>query len=178
MTERLRRTGVLILGLSALVIGCGGPAPAAPTIPAARDARGADPCALLTAAQLTGAGLGATGTAATAEAGPRCSWRGSAGALDVTLYTGGGGLATLAANSEPTTTRVRLAGYPALETFTGRGEFCQYDVGVADSQVVSAALDAPAPGSCDVLQRVVPELLGNLPSTGTPAATATATPGR
>jgi len=175
MTDRLRRTGVLIVGLSVLLIGCGGPAPVAPappTIPSARDARGADPCALLSATQLTSAGLGAAGTAATAETGPRCSWHGRAGDLDVTLYTGGDGLATLAANSEPTTTRVRLAGYPALETFTGRGEFCQYDVGVADRQVVSAALAAPEPGSCDVLQHVVPELLGNLPTAApTPAPT-------
>jgi uncharacterized protein DUF3558 len=174
MTDRIRRTVVLILGLSVLLISCGSPAPATSAVPSisnARDAGAADPCALLDAAQLGELGLTGTGTASTAEDGPHCRWRGAAGDLDVSLYTGGGGLATLAANSEPTTTRVRLAGYPALETFTGRGEFCQYDVGVAERQVVSAALDAPGPGSCDVLQRVVPELVGNLPP-------ATAAPGR
>jgi Protein of unknown function (DUF3558) len=182
MTDRIRRTAVLILGLSVLSISCGRPAPQPPAVPSigdARDARGADPCALLSAAQLAAHGLDGTGTPAAAEEGPHCRWRGTAGALDVTLYTGGGGLSTLAANSEPTTTRVRLAGYPALETFTGLGEFCQYDVGVADRQVVSAALDAPAPGSCDVLQHVVPELLGNLPAAGPSAPTTTVgTPGR
>jgi hypothetical protein len=172
MTDRLRRTVVLMLGLSVLLISCGRPAPATPAVPAvgnARDARGADPCALLSAAQLAAHGLDAAGTPAAAEEGPRCGWRGRAGELDVTLYTGGGGLATLAANSEPTTSRVRLAGYPALETFTGRGEFCQYDVGVAERQVVSAALDAPAPGSCDLLQRLVPELVDNLPAAPAPS---------
>jgi len=164
MTDRLRQTVVLILGLSVLLISCGSPAPlAVPSVGNARDARGADPCALLSSAQLAAHGLDATGTPAVAEEGPRCGWRGPSGELDVTLYTGGAGLATLAANSEPTTSRVRLAGYPALETFTGRGEFCQYDVGVADRQVVSVAMAAPAPGSCDVLQQVVPELLEHLP---------------
>jgi hypothetical protein len=169
MTVRLCQTVVLIIGLSAVLVGCGGSSPAPPTVPTigdARDARGADPCALLSAEQLGRAGLAGAGTATTAEEGPSCHWHGSAGDLDVTIYTGGGGLATLAANSEPTTTRVRLAGYPALETFTGRGEFCQYDVGVADRQVVSAALAAPAPGSCDLLQRVVPALVGRLPAAG------------
>jgi Protein of unknown function (DUF3558) len=169
MTVRLRQTVVLIIGLSVFMVGCGGPAPEPPVVPAigdARNASGADPCALMSAAQLSALGLGVTGAPSTAEEGPQCRWRGDGGDLDVTIYTGGGGLATLAANSEPTTTRVRLAGYPALETFTGKGEFCQYDVGVADRQVLSAALDAPAPGSCDVLQRVVPELVGHLPAAG------------
>jgi hypothetical protein len=181
MTDRIRRTVVLILGLSALLISCGSPAPAASVVPPigdARDAGGADPCALLSSAQRGALGLPGAGTATAGPEGPHCRWRGSAGDLDVSLYTGGGGLATLAANSEPTTTRVRLAGYPALETFTGRGEFCQYDVGVAERQVVSAALDAPAPGSCDVLQRVVPELLGNLPPAAAAPVPASGAPGR
>src|SRR3954447_15180585 len=167
MADRIRRTVVLVLDLSVSLISCTGPAPvplAVPSIGDARDATGADPCALLSAAQLAAHGLGGAGTPTAAEEGPHCRWHGTAGDLDVTLYTGGGGLATLAANSEPTTTRVRLAGYPALETFTGQGEFCQYDVGVADRQVLSAALDAPTPGSCDVLQRVVPELVDHLPA--------------
>jgi hypothetical protein len=135
-----------------------------PVITDARDASRADPCRLLTAAQLAGAGLGGAGAVLPADEGPRCRWSSTGGDLDLTLYTGGGGLATLAENSEPTTTRVRLDGYPALETFTGRGEFCQYDVGVSERQVVSAALDAPAPDSCAVLQQVLPDVLGNLPA--------------
>lgn len=83
--------------------------------------------------------------------------------LTLTLYTGGGGLATLAQNSQPTTARVRLAGYPALETFTERGEFCQYDVAVAADQVVMVSLEDVAPDSCTALQSVVPAVLSNLP---------------
>lgn len=169
MTVRLRQTVVLIIGLLTVLSGCGGSAPEPPTVPPiadARDVRDADPCALLTPDQLAPVGLGGAGTATTADEGPRCRWQGRAGELDVTIYTAGDGLATLAANSEPTTTRVRLAGYPALETFTGRGEFCQYDIGVADRQVLSAAFDAPAPGSCDLLQQVVPALVAHLPAAG------------
>ncbi|MCO1658301.1 DUF3558 family protein [Pseudonocardia sp. S2-4] len=142
--------------------------PPVPTITDVRDAAGADPCALVTPEQLAGAGLGGAGTAVPADEGPRCRWRSGAGSLDLTLYTDGEGLATIAANSEPTTTRVRLDGYPALETFTGRGEFCQYDVGVSASQVVMAALEAPDPDSCEVLQRLLPGVLDNLPAPGEP----------
>src|SRR3954452_11591584 len=98
MTDRIRRTVVLILGLSVLLISCGGPAPATPAVPSvgnARDARGADPCALLSAVQLAAHGLDAAGTPAAAEEGPRCGWRGPSGELDVTLYSSGTGLATL-----------------------------------------------------------------------------------
>ncbi len=142
--------------------------PPVPSITDARDATGTDPCALVSAEQLAAAGVGGAGTAVAAEEGPRCRWSGAGASLDVTLYTDGGGLATLAENSEPTTTRVRLAGYPALETFTGRGEFCQYDVGVSASQVVMAARDAASPDSCEVLQRVLPGVLENLPAPGEP----------
>ena len=137
-----------------------------PAITDARDASGADPCRLLTAEQLAVAGLGGAGAVVPADEGPRCRWSSTRGDLDVTLYTGGGGLATLAENSEPTTTRVRLAGYPALETFTGQGEFCQYDIGVSERQVVSASLDAPAPDACAVLQQVLPDVLDDLPAAG------------
>jgi hypothetical protein len=83
--------------------------------------------------------------------------------LDITVATGGGGLAVLAERSEPTTARVRLAGYPALETFTPGGAFCQYDVAVADEQVVMAALEGGTPDSCTALQGLVPEVLADLP---------------
>ncbi len=88
--------------------------------------------------------------------------------LGLTLYTDGGGIATLARNSEPTTRRVRVSGYPALETFTGRGEFCQYDVGIAEAQVVILAMETPAPDSCTTLQTVLPMVVGNLPPAGRP----------
>lgn len=169
MKFRILRSTALVLLLSP-VAGCGASTsevPPVPTIVDAREARDADPCVLLAGDQLTGLGLSPAGAAVPAEEGARCRWRGRGGALEVTVNTAVDGLATLAANSEPTTTRVRLAGYPALETFTGQGEFCQYDVGVAERQVVSAALDAPAPDSCEVLQRVVPQVIEALPQAPT-----------
>ena len=164
------------LAAAVLVTGCGrsGPPsaadPAAPSVadtaPAvanARDARAADPCALPTSAQLATLGISGRGTPVAAPEGPGCTWRGRA-ELGITLYTDGGGIATLARNSEPTTSRVRLAGYPALETFTGTGEFCQYDVGVAATQVVSASLQGGTPDSCTALQAVLPGVVANLPA--------------
>ena len=119
---------------------------------------------LVTTEEAAGLGLAAPGTRSPAAEGPRCEWRGASGkALSVTLYTDGKGLATLAANSEPTTTRVRIAGYPALETFTGAGEFCQYDIGVADNQAVITTAEAMVPDSCSALQAVFPTVLAKLP---------------
>jgi Protein of unknown function (DUF3558) len=135
----------------------------APAVRDARDARSADPCTLPTGAQLTALGVTGAGTHVTAPEGPRCEWHGRP-ELGITLYTNGGGIATLARNSEPTTSRVRLAGYPALETFTGTGEFCQYDVGVAANQVLSASLDGGHPDSCTALQTVLPAVVANLPA--------------
>ena len=134
-----------------------------PAVRAARDARGADPCALPTGEQLATLGVRGPATPGPAPEGPHCEWRGRP-ELGITLYTDGGGIATLARNSEPTTSRVRLGGYPALETFTGAGEFCQYDVAVAATQVLSASLDGGTPDSCTALQRVLPGVVANLPA--------------
>jgi hypothetical protein len=177
-----RRSGPLLAGMlaaAALAAGCAQPtapptaqptaqpAPpptdAAPAVPDARDARTADPCALPTAAQLATLGIRGSGAHVAAPEGPGCAWRGRA-ELGITLYTDGGGISTLARNSEPTTSRVRLAGYPALETFTGKGEFCQYDVAVAATQVVSATLQGGSPDSCTALQAVLPGVVANLPA--------------
>jgi hypothetical protein len=172
-----------LLATAALVAGCAQAAPAtpapapapsaataaqspaddAPAVPDARDARAADPCTLPTAAQLTTLGIAGRGTPVAAPEGPGCTWRGRS-ELGMTLYTSGGGIATLARNSEPTTSRVRLAGYPALETFTGKGEFCQYDVAVSATQVLSASLQGGSPDSCTALQAVLPGVVANLPA--------------
>jgi hypothetical protein len=161
---------VAALLLAAGAAGCGreqaAPAPV-PPVGNARDARAADPCALPTAAQLAALGVTAPGAAVAAAEGRRCEWRAvpdSRPDLQITLFVGDGGLATLAANSEPTTARVRLAGYPALETFTGAGEFCQYDVGVAADQVLMASLEGGTPDSCTALQAVLPGVVENLPA--------------
>ena len=59
---------------------------------------------------------------------------------------------------------MRVAGYPALETFTEGGRFCQYDVGVAPDQVVLASMSGGSPDSCTALQGVLPALLAALPA--------------
>jgi hypothetical protein len=159
---------LLVAGVGA---GCGRE-PAAPDpvppIGNARDARAADPCALPTGAQLATLGITVPGAPTTSSEGRRCEWRAGTAAetgpdLGITLFVDGGGLATLAANSEATTSRVRLAGYPALETFTGTGEFCQYDVGIATDQVVMVSLDGGTPDSCTALQAVLPDVVESLP---------------
>jgi Protein of unknown function (DUF3558) len=161
-TTRLEATGLETTGLATSV-----PEVPAPDIEHQRDARGADPCRLLTNTQLDGLRLAGPGAAAAAPEGPHCEWRGpGATVLGVTLYTDGGGITTLARNSESTTRRVRVSGYPALETFTGRGEFCQYDIGIDDAQVVMLAMDGPTPDSCSTLQTVVAMIVGNLPAAG------------
>lgn len=162
---RIRRAGAIVAGL-ALLAGCSAPSttPEVPPVDDPRDVRGLDACAVPDAAALAAAGVGGEGAAGAGPEGPRCEWRGPAGqVLAVTVFTGAGGLAVLAANSEPTTTRVRLAGYPALETFTGSGEFCQYDVGVAADQVLLVALDGGVPDSCTALQSLLPPVLAALP---------------
>jgi hypothetical protein len=159
---------VLLIGALLVAVGCGvaAEAPGVPPVPAVedpKDARGVSPCALLTAEQAEQFGV-PDAAGITAPEGAGCQWRGDGGTLlTVVLYVDGGGLATLAANSEPTTSRVRISGYPALETFTGRGEFCQYDVAVAHDQVILASLTGGTPDSCTALQRVVTAILAEVP---------------
>ncbi|MGH4019233.1 MAG: DUF3558 family protein [Pseudonocardiaceae bacterium] len=173
MTHRRRSllAPALLAGGLLLTAGCGAGTDAAPPVPPvppvdnAKDARGQDPCALLGAEQLAQFGLPASEPGTRVAEGARCEWRGAGSvSLTVTLFTGGGGLATLARNSESTTARVRVEGYPALETFTGQGEFCQYDVGVAPDQVVMASMENGVPDSCTALQSVLPAILANLPA--------------
>ncbi len=160
----MRRLTMVLAALVA-VAGCGSGTAELPAIDEPREARAADPCALMDAGALDVARLAGPGTASTTPEGPRCEWLGeSRRRLAVTLFTGAGGLATLADNSAATTTRVRLDSYPALETFTGEGEFCQYDVGIAPDQVVLVALDGGLPDSCTELQELVPDILDRLPA--------------
>lgn len=162
---RMWKGGTVAVGL-ALLASCSVPSttPEVPAVEDARDVRGLDACAVPGDVALAAAGVDGAGTAGTGPDGPRCEWRGPAGqVLAVTVFTGDGGLATLAANSQSTTTRVRVAGYPALETFTGSGEFCQYDVGVAADQALLVALDGGVPDSCTALQSLLPPVLAALP---------------
>jgi hypothetical protein len=72
----------------------------------------------------------------------------------VTLSTDGGGLATLAANSEPTMAGCGSRAFPR-STFTEGGRFCQYDVGVAPDQVVLASMTGGSPDSWCAAGRAV-----------------------
>lgn len=148
--------------------GSDGPATTVPPVPViddARDVRGADPCAVLTPEQLEQAGFGAPGVPGrTPESLPLCEWQAANGAvLTITLFVAPKALDTLAQNSDPTTARVRLAGYPALETFTEEGRYCQYDVGPAPDQVLIGAMSGGEPDSCTALQNMMITALGNLP---------------
>lgn len=144
------------------------PTSAVPPVPAidnAKDARRADPCAVLSPDQLGHFGFTPPGTAGrTPEGLPTCEWRGARGTvLSMSLFLAPEALETLAQNSEPTTARVRLEGYPALETFTEHGRFCQYDVGSAPDQVVIGTMIGGMPDSCTALQAVLAAVLANLP---------------
>lgn len=154
--------GLLVLGTA----GCAGSAtPPVPPITDARDPGTVAACDLLPDGGRAALGLGA-GTPGTAPEGPRCRWEGPAAVLEITVFAAEDALAVLAANSEPTTSRVRLAGFPALETFTGGGAFCQYDVAVADDRVLLAALDGGEPDACTALQGVLSGVLAALPPRG------------
>jgi hypothetical protein len=165
---RFAAIAAVVLVTTVAACGRGDAAPrTVPPIGNARDARSADLCALPTGGQLATLGIRTPGAATTAAEGRRCEWRTTPETgpeLGITVFVGSGGLATLAANSEPTTSRVRLAGYPALETFTGTGEFCQYDVAVAPDQVLMASLVGGSPDSCTALQAVLPDVVRNLPA--------------
>lgn len=162
--------GVLVAATALSLAACGSDdddsaQPPVPAIENPRDARNVDPCTLLSGEQLAQFGLsGSPRPSRTADGLPRCDW-GVEGATTawVQLFTTGDGLQTLTANSDPTTARVRLANYPALETYTEAGAFCQYDVGQAPGQAVMAAMTGGAPDSCTALQPLVTVVLNNLP---------------
>lgn len=159
------RWAVALLVLAAAAGGCGGGGPTTPlpAIENPKDIADSAPCELLPDDALETLGVDGEGSPSRAEEGPRCTWGEPGEQLTVTLFVDGGGLAALAENSEPTTSRVRIEGYPALETFTEGGAFCQYDVGVAPRQVLMAALEGGSPDSCTALQGLLPNLLGGLP---------------
>ncbi len=135
--------------------------PAVPPVADARELRGVDPCTLAGPDALAAAGVAPPGVPTAGPDGAGCTWRGAGAHLSITPFAGE--LGALARGSDATTTRVRLAGRPALETFTGAGEFCQYDVAVADDQTLLLALDGGRPDSCTALQALAPELLDALP---------------
>jgi hypothetical protein len=143
------------------------PPPPEPTVPPVESPKGLvgiDPCALLDDSARSDMGFDG-GVPGTDEFGANCTWTGvHAESAQLTAFTSGAGLAELAEGRDSTTSRVRLMGYPALETFTARGEFCRYDVGVADTQAIVATMRAGEPDSCTALQELLTVVITRLPA--------------
>lgn len=138
--------------------------PEVPPVESPKGLVGIDPCALLDETALTTLGLDA-GVPGQDELGANCRWAGQESQeAQLTAFTSGEGLTELTKNRDSTTSRVRLLGYPALETFTARGEFCRYDVGVAQSQAIVATMHAGEPDSCTALQELLTVVIKRLPA--------------
>jgi hypothetical protein len=160
---------LLVIAAALLVAaGCGGEPPTeTPPVPAVESPKGLvgiDPCALLDDTALSQLRLDA-GVPGQDELGANCHWTGvNALSAQVTAFTSGKGLSDLTKNRDSTTSRVRLLGYPALETFTARGEFCRYDVGVAQDQAIVATMHDGEPDSCTALQDLLTVVITRLPA--------------
>jgi hypothetical protein len=164
---RLLGTAATVATLS-VTVGCASeappPAPAVPAVESPKGLVGIDPCALLDDPARTDLGLD-SGVPGTDELGANCRWTGvHAESAQLTAFTSGDGLQELAEDRDSTTSRVRLLGYPALETFTARGEFCRYDVGVAQDQAIVATMRAGEPDSCTALQELLTVVISRLPA--------------
>lgn len=164
MIVRLLVTAAAVL----VAAGCGNaeppPEPAVPAVESPKGLVGIDPCALLDDSARTTLGLDA-GAPGQDELGANCRWTGKdAAAAQLTAFTSGKGLSDLTRNRDSTTSRTRLLGYPALETFTARGEFCRYDVGVAADQAIVAVMHHGAPDSCSALQDLLSAAIKHLPA--------------
>src|SRR5262245_58304707 len=138
---RLLVAGVVVLTAA----GCGAeeppPEPTVPPVESPKGLVGLDPCTLLDDPARAELGLD-PGVPGQDELGANCRWTGKeAATAQLTAFTSGKGLSDLTKGRDSTTSRVRLLGYPALETFTARGEFCRYDVGVAENQAIVATMD-------------------------------------
>lgn len=160
---------LLVTAATVLVVaGCGAddppPDPPVPSVESPKGLVGIDPCALLDEASLDALGLLA-GKPGQDELGANCSWTGqNSASAQLTAFTSGKGLSDLTKGRDSTTSRVRLLGYPALETFTARGEFCRYDVGVAQDQAIVATMRDGEPDSCTALQELLTVVITQLPA--------------
>lgn len=148
--------------------GCGAdeppPEPTVPPVESPKGLVGIDPCALLDDSARATLGFDA-GVPGQDELGANCSWHGeNSASAQLTAFTSGKGLSDLAKDRDSTTSRVRLLGYPALETFTARGEFCRYDVGVASDQAIVATMHDGEPDSCSALQKLLTVVIKRLPA--------------
>lgn len=158
-----------LCGVALLVsAGCSAQAPRSTSVPAIESPKrlvGLDPCVLLDGDTRATYGLG-EGVPGQDEFGASCRWSGRAPLkVQLTAYTSGAGLSDLDTKGD-SAARVRLSGYPALETFTGGGSFCRYDVGVAEVQAIVATMDGGEPDSCTALQKLLTAVLSRLPASG------------
>ena len=157
------------VALSCLVVlaGCSSDEPEAPPVPPIESPKGLvglDPCTLVDGDERQTFGLG-PGVPGTDELGANCRWNGRKPMkVQLTSYTSGDGLSDLTDKVDPAASRVRLEGYPALETFTTGGAFCRYDVGVAREQAIVATMDGGQPDSCTALQKLLTAVLARLPA--------------
>lgn len=121
------------------------------------------PCSVLTQRQLKKLDLPSGGRERSSSNGPECEWVTRRGHwLTVTMFADGG-LLPLLHRSGPSTTRVRIGGYPALETFTNRGAYCRYEVGYASGRAFIVAMRGGRPNSCTALHPAMTDILGNAP---------------
>jgi uncharacterized protein DUF3558 len=140
--------------------------PNVPPIESPKGLVGLDPCGLVDGGLRTTLGLG-PGVPGADELGANCRWKGaSALSVQLTSYTSGDGLRDLTKKVDHASNRVRLSGYPALETFTTGGDFCRYDVGVAAEQAIVATMNGGRPDSCTALQKLLTTVLSRLPGSG------------
>ncbi|HWM02614.1 MAG TPA: DUF3558 family protein [Actinophytocola sp.] len=151
----------------ALLAGCSADDPAPPEVPPIESPKGLvgiDPCALLEGTALATLGL-EPGIPGQDALGANCRWDGEeAQKVQLTAYTSGGGLSDLTEEGDPAASRVRLEGYPALETFTAGGDFCRYDIGVSQKEAIVATMDGGEPDSCTALQELLTAVLSQLPA--------------
>lgn len=170
MSVRLLPVAVAMAGVTAgvvLLAGCSSDEPEPPRVPPIESPKGLvglDPCTLVDGAERADLGLG-PGVPGTDELGANCKWSGeSPRSVQLTSYTSGDGLTDLTKKVDPAASRVRLSGYPALETFTTGGAFCRYDIGVAKEQAIVATMDGGEPDSCTALQKLLTAVLSQLPA--------------
>jgi hypothetical protein len=158
----------LAISCVAMLAACSSDPPAPPSVPPIESPKGLvglDPCALVDGDARDSLGL-EPGVPGTDELGANCRWNGRKPlTVQLTAYTSGEGLTDLTKKVDPAASRVRLEGYPALETFTTGGEFCRYDVGVAAEQAIVATMDGGKPDSCTALQKLLTAVLSRLPAT-------------
>lgn len=172
MIRGVRQVGACAV-LAVVVAGCGGSTqaenaiPTVPSISNAKSVSGVDPCDLLTDEQLATVGLRAQGKPKDSEDGPTCVWKASPDRkITLTMFNGKHGLTTLLHRSGPDTTRVRIEGYPALETFTDEGRYCRYEVGYAEGEAFIVTMTGGKPDSCVALHQVMPAILNSMTTAG------------